>query len=157
LSARFLVIALLVACGGETADPPADAPAEAPAPAPEAAPEAPAEKPGKKRGVDFVEPTDGATVKSPVHVKFDVKGKKVHKAGELVKGTGHHHIIVDGSFIEKGKPVPADATHIHYGGGQLEADIPLDPGEHTLTMQFADGAHISFGEPFSTTIKVTVE
>jgi hypothetical protein len=74
-----------------------------------------------------------------------------------VKGTGHHHVIVDGSFVEKGKPVPADATHIHYGGGQLEADIPLEPGTHTLTMQFADGAHLSYGEAFSTTISVTVE
>ena len=66
-------------------------------------------------------------------------------------------MIVDGSFIPKGKPVPADATHIHYGGGQLEADIELEPGKHTLTMQFADGAHISYGERYSTTITVIVE
>ena len=90
-------------------------------------------------------------------MKFAIEGKTVEKAGEVVEGTGHHHVIVDGRFIEKGKPVPVDATHIHYGGGQLEADIPLEAGEHTLTMQFANGAHISYGEAFSTTITITVE
>jgi hypothetical protein len=153
---RIVCLIGLVACGGQEADvTPEEAPAqveEAPA---EAAPAPEADEP--KGSVSFVEPADGATVTSPVHVKFQVKGKEVRKAGEVVKGTGHHHVIVDGSFVEKGKPVPADATHIHYGGGQLEADIPLEPGTHTLTMQFADGAHLSYGEAFSTTISVTVE
>jgi hypothetical protein len=153
MSARLLFVVLLFGCGGETAEV-VEAPAPEAPPAEAPAKEAPA---AKKAKVAFAEPTDGATVKSPVHVKFKVKGKKVEKAGKLVVGTGHHHVIVDGSFIEKGKAVPADATHIHYGGGQLEADIELEPGKHTLTMQFADGNHMSFGEGFSTTITVTVE
>jgi len=156
-----LALVFLMACGGEGDEAPeVDAPAaEAPvaeAPAPEA--ESPKKKSREGKGsVSFLEPKDGATVTSPVHVKFAVEGKKVMKAGKVVKGTGHHHVIIDGGPIEKGKPVPADATHIHYGGGQLEADIPLEPGKHTLTMQFADGAHISYGEAFATTITVTVE
>ena len=154
MSTRFALLFLLVGCGGESTEAPAPAPAAAD-PAPEAP--APAEKPKGKLGVKFITPKDGSTVKSPVHVKFAVKGKTVEKAGEVVDGTGHHHVIVDGSFVEEGQAVPADATHIHYGGGQLEADIEIEPGEHTLTMQFADGGHISYGEAFSTTIKVTVE
>jgi hypothetical protein len=152
MSARFLILATLVGCGGAAEAPAAETPKEA------ARVEAPEDEPAATKGaVSFVEPLDGATVKSPVHVKFDVQGKSVQKAGDIVEGTGHHHLIVDGSFIEPGKQVPKDATHIHYGGGQLEADIGLEPGEHTLTMQFADGAHVSFGEPFSATITITVE
>ena len=39
----------------------------------------------------------------------------------------------------------------------MEAEVELSPGEHTLTMQFADLAHRSYGEQLAATIKVTVE
>ena len=50
--------------------------------------------------VYFVEPKDGATVASPVKVKFGVDGMAVKPAGDMSAGSGHHHLIVDG------KPVP---------------------------------------------------
>jgi hypothetical protein len=53
--------------------------------------------------------------------------------------------------------VGADATHIHFGKGQEETELELEPGEYTLTLQFADGFHRSYGEKMSTTIKITVE
>ena len=49
-----------------------------------------------------------------------------------------------------------DRTHIHFGGGQTEADVELTPGEHTLTLQFANGMHQSYGADWSKTITVTV-
>jgi hypothetical protein len=107
--------------------------------------------------VHFIEPKDGATVTSPVHVKFGVEGMKVAPAGTMTEGTGHHHLIIDGEAVPKGTVVPADDTHIHYGKGQTEADVKLPPGDHTLTMQFADGAHRSYGPEMSSTIKVHVK
>jgi hypothetical protein len=107
--------------------------------------------------VHFIEPKDGATVTSPVHVKFGVDGMKVAPAGTMTEGTGHHHLIVDGEAVPKGTVVPADDTHIHYGKGQTETDVKLPPGDHTLTMQFADGAHRSYGPEMSSTIKVHVK
>jgi hypothetical protein len=107
--------------------------------------------------VHFAEPKDGATVTSPVHVKFAVDGMKVEPAGTMTEGTGHHHLIIDGAPVPKGTVVPADDTHIHYGKGQTEADVKLPPGDHTLTMQFADGAHRSYGPDMSSTIKVHVK
>ena len=104
MSTRFALLFLLVGCGGESTEAPAPAPAAAD-PAPEAP--APAEKPKGKLGIKFITPKDGSTVKSPVHVKFAVKGKTVEKAGEVVDGTGHHHVIVDGSFVEEGQAGPA--------------------------------------------------
>ena len=56
----------------------------------------------------------------------------------------------------EGTVVPSDETHIHFGGGQLEAMVPLTAGEHTLTLQFANGMHESYGPDWSKTITVTV-
>ena len=108
--------------------------------------------------VYFVSPMDGATVFSPVFVKFGVQGKEVKPAGEEIMNPafGHHHLVIDGAPVAKGTMVPTDPKHIHYGKGQTETTVELTPGEHTLTMQFANGAHLSYGEAMSTTIKVTV-
>ncbi|MBR8652197.1 DUF4399 domain-containing protein [Achromobacter sp. Marseille-Q0513] len=107
--------------------------------------------------VYFVEPKDGATVDSPVKVKFGVDGMAVKPAGDMTAGTGHHHLIVDGKPVPKGEVVPTDDTHIHFGKGQTETELKLAPGKHTLTMQFADGAHRSYGPDLSSTISVTVK
>ncbi len=50
-----------------------------------------------------------------------------------------------------------DETHIHFGKGQKETTITLSPGKHTLTLQFADGAHISYGKEMSKKISVNVK
>lgn len=144
-----LLALALVACSGgtEVAPEPAPEPVVEPAPAPE---------PAAMR-VFFVEPADGATVTSPVKVVMGVEGMEVKPAGELVEGTGHHHIIIDAMPGAKGEVVPADDTHLHFGQGQTEAELTLKPGEHTLYMQFADGMHQSYGEEMRAKITITVE
>lgn len=161
---RTLVLATLfaTACGEPAPAPvPAPAPAEAaPAPAraaPAMAPDAPealAVPEGAR--VFFVAPADGATVTSPVKVSMGVEGMEVKPAGEIVPGTGHHHILIDTDGIATGGVVPKDAKHIHYGDGSTETELELSPGEHTLKLQFANGAHMSFGDAMSATIQVTV-
>lgn len=105
----------------------------------------------------FVEPKDGAEVHSPVKVVMDVSGMKVAVAGEVKPNEGHHHLIVDGDPIAEGAVVPADATHIHFGKAQTETTVELSPGKHSLTLQFADGAHRSYGPSMSETITVNVK
>ncbi len=107
--------------------------------------------------VFFANLNDGDTVTSPVMIDFGVEGMAVNPAGEIVPGTGHHHIIIDGEATPQGTAVPADDTHIHYGGGQTQAKITLTPGKHTLIMQFANGIHQSFGKQMSATITVYVK
>ena len=107
--------------------------------------------------VFFVEPADGATVKSPLLVKMGVEGMTVQPAGEIVDGTGHHHIIIDADAVATGMVVPADDQHKHFGKGQTETELLLPTGEHTLRLQFANGIHQSYGEQLSATIKVIVE
>lgn len=108
-------------------------------------------------GVYFLFPEDGSTVHSPVLVGFGVRGMEVEPAGEVREGKGHHHVMVDGSYLEEGTVIPSTEMSIHYGQGQLEAQIELSPGKHTLTMQFGNGVHVSLGELWSKTIEITVE
>lgn len=108
-------------------------------------------------GVYFVDLNDGDVVKSPVIINMGVSGMEIEPAGAVNEGMGHHHLIIDGSFVAEGEAVPADATHIHFGKGQTADTLALSPGEHTLTLQFANGVHVSYGEDWSKSISVTVE
>jgi hypothetical protein len=109
------------------------------------------------RGVYFVEPADGATVSSPFKVKFGLKGMDIRPAGEQVAGTGHHHLLINRDSLAEGQIIPADDVHVHFGKGQTEAEVKLAPGTYKLTMQFADGFHLSYGKGMSAAIKVTVK
>lgn len=111
-----------------------------------------------EKGVYFENLKDGDTVSSPFKVEMGVSGMEVEPAGKVNEGFGHHHLVIDGSFIEAGVTVPANETNIHYGKGQTTTDdIVLSPGQHTLTLQFADGVHASYGAEMSKTIQITVE
>jgi hypothetical protein len=109
--------------------------------------------------VFFVEPKDKAVVGTHVKVKMGVEGMKICPANTETKDNlcGHHHLIIDGAPIAAGQPIPNDPTHLHFGKLQTESEIELKPGHHTLTLQFADFAHRSFGEKMSSTISVDVK
>jgi hypothetical protein len=108
-------------------------------------------------GVSFLSPHDGATVTSPVTIKFGVTGMKVRPAGDMTPNTGHHHLLIDQKSIPAKQVVPADDNHIHYGQGQTEASVTLPPGKYRLTAQFANGTHQSYGPGMSDTIDIIVE
>jgi hypothetical protein len=111
----------------------------------------------QSQSVAFVEPADGATVTSPFKVKFGVTGMEIKPAGDMTANTGHHHLLINAAPIKAGEAIPANETHIHFGKGQTETEVKLPPGTYTLTMQFANGLHQSYGAPMSSSIKVTVK
>jgi Domain of unknown function (DUF4399) len=151
--AATLLVLSLAACGDESSKT-SEASKEA-APAPAASERTPS-APGAK--VMILEPADGATVKSPVTVKFGVEGMEVAPAGTDKPNSGHHHLYIDSALSDDGSPVPADGQHIHYGKGQTEAQIDLAPGKHTLQDVFADKNHIPHNPPVvSDVVTVTVE
>lgn len=116
-----------------------------------------AQESANPKGVSFAQPQDGAVVASEFKVVMNIDGMQVEKAGEAVPGSGHHHLIIDGDCIAKGDAVPKDDLHRHFGKGQKETTLLLAPGEHTLTMQFANGLHQSYGPDWCKTIHVTVK
>lgn len=109
--------------------------------------------------VTFVEPVDGAIVTSPFKVKLAAQNFVVENIEQGVRaGHGHLHIMVDADCIAVGNAIPKDDTHLHYGKGQLEAELTLAPGEHTLCLQAADGAHLALdGIGMTQVIKVKVQ
>ncbi|MBY0241119.1 MAG: DUF4399 domain-containing protein [Burkholderiaceae bacterium] len=109
------------------------------------------------QSVSFAEPVDGATVSSPFKVKFAVAGMDVKPAGDMTANTGHHHLIINGDSLKAGESIPFDEKHMHFGKGQTEAEVKLPPGQYKLTMQFANGAHQSYGAPLSKSINITVK
>ena len=62
---------------------------------------------------------------------------------ETVSGT--HNLIADAALGRS-------SSHLW----RIALPSDLEPGEHTLTMQFANGKHESFGPDWATTITVTV-
>lgn len=112
------------------------------------------------KGVYFEEPLNNATVHSPFTVKMGVKGMQVKPAGENIEdqGSGHFHLLIDDQrgYIPEGEPIPFDEHHLHFGKGDTETTVSLPKGSHTLSIQFGDGAHRSYGKSLSDTITVNV-
>jgi len=113
-------------------------------------------KEAEMTNVYFISPENDAIVKSPVRIAMGLNGMETRPAGEIITGTGHHHIIINGSFVEEGNVVLSDSFNIHYGDGRTETELDLKPGNYTLTLQFANGVHLSYGERVSSTISIEV-
>ena len=110
----------------------------------------------KDAKVSFLNLHSGDEVTSPLTLEFGVEGMNVEPAGALNPGAGHHHLLIDRGFYERGTVVPADSANIHYGDGSTSTTIELSPGKHTLTLQFADGYHQSYGGQMSTSVEIIV-
>jgi hypothetical protein len=135
--AALLTAAILAACGPE-------APKGTPSPA------------GAK--VFFIEPADGATLSSPVKVRFGIEGMDVVPAGTEKPNSGHHHVLIDTTLADYAAPIPADDNHVHFGKGQTEATLDLKPGKHTLQLVLGDQNHVPHSPPVeSAVITVTVQ
>ena len=111
----------------------------------------------KDKQVFFKWPKDGSTVGSPVFIDMGLEGMIVEPAGKVKSGFGHHHLLINQKFWPEGSVIPTSDTTLHYGQGQTDTSIELDPGTYILSLQFADGVHASYGEKMSATIKINVE
>src|SRR6202789_4126632 len=107
--------------------------------------------------VYFIAPSNGATVHSPVTVKFGLKGMGVAPAGIKFDNTGHHHLLIDTdvSELKLDAPLPSTDKIVHFGKGQTETTLTLTPGKHTLELVFADYLHIPF-DPLLHSKKITI-
>lgn len=114
---------------------------------------------GDTAQVYIISPADGAEVTSPFVVRFGLKGMGIAPAGIEFDGTGHHHLLVDaGELPPKGKPIPADDKHRHFGKGQTETELSLPPGRHTLQLLLGDHLHVAQDPPLaSPKITITVK
>lgn len=114
----------------------------------------------------FVNLEDGAVVSAPVKVVFGLTGMGVAPAGTEKENTGHHHILIDRPPLGEGEDgaeeleygIPADDHHRHFGGGQTEVTLDLEPGQHTLQLVLGDMNHVPHDPPVtSDVITITVQ
>lgn len=102
----------------------------------------------------IISPQDGEIVGKTFKVKFGLTGMGVAPAGVDVKHTGHHHLLVDKETLpEMGQPMGGDV--IHFGGGQTETTLTLEPGQHTLQLILGDKNHIPH-QPVVLSKKITI-
>lgn len=160
MSIRLLTISCLLLTAGcgqeEAAAPTASAPPEA-----AAATDVPAAMPARRAApagamAYIISPADGATVDSPVRVLFGLEGAGIVPAGIEFDNAGHHHLLIDTDLPDLDTPIPADTNHLHFGGGQTEVDIELEPGTHTLQLLLGDERHIPHDPPIMSE-QITVE
>lgn len=113
-----------------------------------ASPALPVHKAPADARVYIISPADGATVGRDVTVRFGLAGMGVAPAGVEREGTGHHHLLIDVATLPvAGQPIPNDAQHRHFGGGQTETVLHLSPGTHTLQLELGDANHVPFDPP----------
>ncbi len=108
--------------------------------------------------VYFITPKNNDIVSGEVVVKFGLQNFGVSPAGLNVNGTGHHHLIIDADLPNLSQPIQADKNHVHFGKGQTEVKLELEPGTHTLQLLLGDYRHIPHRPPiYSNKITIVVE
>ena len=114
--------------------------------------------------VAFLNINDGDVVSSPVTVQFGLTGMGVAPAGITEKeNVGHHHLLINRAPFGEGEygaeeweyGIANDDNNRHFGGGQTEVTLDLEPGSHTLQMVLGDHSHVPFG-PELTTAQITI-
>ena len=107
----------------------------------------------------IISPANGETVPATFKVQFGLEGMGIAPAGIVFENTGHHHMLVDvDDMPDFGIPLPATDNVLHYGKGQTETTLTLEPGEHTLQLVLGDHLHIPHDPPVvSKKITITVK
>jgi hypothetical protein len=110
--------------------------------------------------VFFVQPQDGATVKSPVMLEFGAEQFEIAAVpqGEVKESRpnlGHHHVAIDADCLPPGSVIPRAAPWVHFGDGKNVIEMQLPAGQHRLTLQIGDDLHRTI-EGLCSTITVNV-
>ena len=107
----------------------------------------------------LIAPQDGETLPETFTVQFGLSGMGVAPAGVEKDGTGHHHLLIDVDELPPlTEPLAATSQIRHFGGGQTETELTLEPGEHTLQLLLGNYTHVPHDNPvLSEQISVTVE
>jgi len=111
-------------------------------------------------GIDVQRQPRAAYAHVDAMLEGEVEGIELAPAGEAVVGEGHLHVLVDHEGFEEGETIPGPAPEAeedgiyHWGDGQSEGEIELEPGEYDLTLIIGDGPHRAYGEADEITITV---
>jgi len=108
-------------------------------------------------------PADGTSVSHHFVVRFSNGTAAAHHPMPAAQGMGgemhrHVHLLIDVPPPRPGEPVPVDAHHRHFMGGETNTTVDLPPGRHTLQLLLAGADHVPDNPPIvSKKIAVTVK
>ncbi len=96
----------------------------------------------------IITPAHGEVISGPVTVKFGLQGMGIAPAGIKYPDAGHHHLLLNATGLpDLNMPIPSDAVHIHFGKGQTETTLELEPGTYTLQLLLGDQNHVPHDPP----------
>ena len=106
----------------------------------------------------FTNLKDGDRIETPYVLKFGLSGgwglAPIAQTGQ--GKSGHHHLLVNRDLpLNFKQALPFNEQYIHFGKGQMETVLTLEPGEYTLRMLLADQQHLPHFV-FSKPTKITV-
>ena len=140
IALTLLSLALLGAACGSPSPSQSAQPAQSTAPKASSAPAG-----GGGARVFFVQPKEGATVKSPVQFEFGSDQITISPVPATVEtprpGMGHHHLGVDTDCLPAGEVIPKASPWIHFGDGKTVIEMQLSPGPHKFALQLGDDQH----------------
>lgn len=106
----------------------------------------------------FANLQDGAKIETPHLVTFGLSGGwGLAPIAKPVSGKGgHHHLLVNRELpLDFKQALPFNDQYIHFGKGQMESVLTLEPGEYVLRLLLADSKHLPYFV-YSKPVKVTV-
>ena len=100
----------------------------------------------------FKSPQDGLIIENQkFKIEFGTKNINISPAGVIVEQTnnclvsGHHHLIINDAYDVRNfenQPIPYDTNILHFGGGQKEAELTLQPGKYSLQLVIGNYQHM---------------
>ncbi|MDH4450755.1 MAG: DUF4399 domain-containing protein [Rhodoferax sp.] len=106
----------------------------------------------------FTNLQSGDRIETPYLLKFGLSGGwGLAPISQPIGGkSGHHHMLVNRDLpLDFKAALPFNDQYIHFGKGQMETVLNLEPGTYTLRMLLADSKHLPHFV-YSKPLKVTV-
>ena len=106
----------------------------------------------------FTNLKDGAKIETPFRVTFGLSGGwGLAPISKPIAGkSGHHHLLVNRELpLDFKTALPFNDQYIHFGKGQMETVLSLEPGTYTLRLLLADDKHLPhfvYSKPLQVTV-----
>lgn len=106
----------------------------------------------------FTNLQNGASIETPYRATFGLAGGwgLAPITSPVAGKSGHHHLLVNRDLpLDFKRALPFNDQYIHFGKGQMETLLMLEPGTYTLRLLLADDKHLPHFV-YSKPLKITV-